>query len=158
MIFSYFIGFGDIVPVSDSGRAIIFVWTIIGTGLWCGVIGAITSRLLNWVYNGLILNTLHCIKGKDEDDVELNELGDKIAKPMIEEQVLTWWVLLTLNIVAIVLYLTVHLIGAAGFQSLEPSLGNLPNGGLTDNSYGNILYYSVIASQTMCTIAFDYWK
>jgi len=66
----------------------------------------------------------------------------------VEAAVLPWLTVIFIMGVALVFWFTVHLVGAAIFQSLEPKLGNLAD--LTPNSFGNVLYYTLLSSNTIC--------
>jgi len=83
---------------------------------------------------------------EEEDDAEIER---EKAYTTLENKTLPWYAMLFLNGVAVLFWFTTHLIYAAVLWDVEDSIGNL--GDLTPNNYGNVFYFSLIASQTICT-------
>ena len=152
-----------------------FVWSFVGTGVFGIVIGGMVLKLTNWIFVDILMSSYWDIKKrkrskKEHKDTELrastsvttprtsdaaqkrqeeeDEEAEKYLTPL-EARVLPWYALPFLNGIALVTWATAHLIYAAVLQSLEADLGNL--GDLTPNNYGNVFYFSLIASQTICT-------
>lgn len=164
---------GDIVPVTDGGRAIIFIWSFVGTGLWGVVIGGLVIKLTNWIYVDILMASYYDIKKRKHakqaaremrttTQGEEDEENPKAKKQRVEEEaaaagqiepleakVLPWYSLPLLNGIGVVLWFSIHLTFAAVLGATEPMLGNL--GDLTPDSFGNHFYFSLVASQTICT-------
>ncbi|KAL6070187.1 hypothetical protein QOT17_006977 [Balamuthia mandrillaris] len=58
-VFMSTVGYGDIVPVSNGGRAIVFVWSFIGSAVWGVFVYGFITKLTNWVYYGIVWNLIH---------------------------------------------------------------------------------------------------
>ena len=82
-----------------------------------------------------------------EDDEEIER---EKAYTTLENKTLPWYTMLFLNGVAVVFWFATHFVYAAVLWDVEDSIGNL--GDLTPNNYGNVFYFSLIASQTICTL------
>jgi len=62
---------GDIFPVTDEGRAVVFVWSFVGTGLWGIILGGLVIKMANWVYLSMMMTGYNdWLKNKDAKETK----------------------------------------------------------------------------------------